>query len=124
MAGEESVEYFGNWESVDAPAPLPSDSNDQRCAVCGDEVVHWLHPLAKGLVEFSVHGEGYTLPAFWTLCAECESLHLAGDEGVMRSRLARFHDHPTVSDLDAASLVAFRRADLGGRAFSKNPPTS
>jgi hypothetical protein len=124
MAGDETVEYFGSWEVIDDPEALPTDGTGQSCAICGAEAVQWLHALAKELVEFSVHGEGCTLPSFWALCAECEALHLAGDETAITSRMAQRFDEPFASDLDLATLAAFGRADRGGRAFGANERTS
>lgn len=115
------VEYVGSWTSVAHDEPLPTNSHDQSCAVCADERPTWLHPLALDRVAFVVGRAEFTLPAFWALCDSCESAHRAG-ENALRARSDNAVGTADRTDLDHATLHAFRAADLGARPLPEADP--
>jgi hypothetical protein len=106
------------WENE-----LPHRSTDQSCALCGADRPQWLHPLDPNLVQYRVHGKGYTLPTFWCLCSRCERLYQRGLGedliDIMRANPAWGEFDPAdVAECVAQPLMVFRRADLEPRKLS------
>jgi hypothetical protein len=124
VSNDEAGEYRADVEQIPDDW-LPTSARDQSCAVCGDDRVTWLHPLAKDLVEIRVNNSGYTLPTFWTLCDGCESFYAAGKDDQLRTRMQQPDGAKGAWDeLALKSLATFRRADLGARAFGVDGPQS
>lgn len=100
---------------------LPTTGRGQSCALCGDDAVVWLHPLATGKVRYREYGKEHMLPTFWTLCARCESLYAAGADAELVELMQRVDDEAEsrpesyVEEVYRQPLAVFRRADLGAR---------
>jgi|ERR1700710_904553 len=101
---------------------LPTSGRDQSCAICGDRKVAWVHRLDADDVRFRMHGKGYTLPTFWTLCQPCEDIYSAGDHTAIAQTMRTAPDWiaPDAADDEhiQAPLGAFIRADRGRRALT------
>jgi hypothetical protein len=102
---------------------LPTTAREQSCALCGDESVVWLHPLATDKLQYREYGKEHALPGSWALCARCESLYVAGADAELVDLMQRAHDdagsqpESYVDEVYRQPLAVFRRADLGARRF-------
>ena len=86
-----------------AISPAPSaGAHDPRFA----------HRLDPKRAQFRVYDKGQTLPWFWTVCDSCEELVAGGNDGELL-RLMIEKDDAADRILEAASITAFRAADLG-----------
>lgn len=94
----------------DDESGLPLTNRDQSCAFCGASGSRFVHPLDAQQVRFQIYGKGWTLPTFWTTCADCERLVEGREEDELLRRMAHEEDDLLVRQ---ASLAAFWTADLG-----------
>lgn len=120
-----SESWSGAFE-IDEPGgdgDLPTTGADQSCAFCGSGDVAWAHPLRRDQVSYEQYGKGCTLPTFWTLCGECESLYRSGDDeavvAVMHSSAWDWVEAADVEECIGKPLAVFRRADQGARPLSQ-----
>ena len=91
---------------------VPTSNRDQECTFCCASRPEFAHRLDARFVAFRCYGAGYTLPSFWATCAECEQSVVRGDDAVLLAHLVS-NDVDGFEELGAASLDAFRKADLG-----------
>ncbi len=98
MLIEGAFEYEGDlrqaiWDDLGEPPvdedELPTTSEDQSCAFCGD-VPGWVHPFDSARSTYVHDGQRYQLPTFWTICDRCERLYVD-----RRRRSARDHRSAT-----------------------------